>query len=104
MHRKHVFSLVVLLAAAVVAGVLALSRTLDLGQSATASAGSDPAVALRLKELDRFERSLRQQLVKAKAPVAAAPKTIYRRAAAPTSQAAAASDHEDEHEDEGRDD
>ena len=104
MHRKHLFPLVVLLAAAVVAGLLALTNTVDLGQPATASTGSDPAIAFRLKELDRFELSLRQQLAKAKTPAAAAaPKTVYRRAAAPASQAGH-SEHEDEHEDEGRDD
>ena len=102
MHRKHLFLLVVLLGAAVVAGLLALTRTVDLGQPATASTGSDPAIAFRLKELDRFELSLRQQLAKAEAPAAAAPKTIYRRAAAPASRAAESSEHE--HEDEGRDD
>jgi hypothetical protein len=106
MHRKHLFPLVVLLAAAVVAGLLALTRTVDLGQPATASTGSDPAIAFRLKELDRFELSLRQQLAKAKAktPAAVAPETIYRRAAAPSSRAAGFSEHEDEREDEGRDD
>ena len=104
MHRKHLFPLVVLLAAAVVAGLLALTRTVDLGQPATASTGSDPAIAFRLKELDRFELSLRQQLAKAKTPAAAAPKTVYRRAAAPASQAGRFTEHEDEHDDEGRDD
>ena len=104
MHRKHLFPLVVLLAAAVVAGLLALTRTVDLGQPATASTGSDPAIAFRLKELDRFELSLRQQLAKTEAPTAAAPKTIYRRAAAPSSRAAGFSEHEDEREDERRDD
>ena len=37
MHRKHLFPLVVLLAAAVVAGLLALTRTVALGQPTTAS-------------------------------------------------------------------
>jgi hypothetical protein len=108
MHRKHLFPLVVLLAAAVVAGLLALTRTVDLGQPATASTGSDPAIAFRLNELDRFEGSLRQQLAEAKAPAAVAPKTIYRRAASPTSQASASfgdeNENEHENEDEGRDD
>ncbi|MGZ8783538.1 MAG: hypothetical protein ACXWZB_08585, partial [Gaiellaceae bacterium] len=110
MHRKHLFPLVVLLAAAVVAGLLALTRTADLGQPAKASTGSDPAIALRLEELDRFELSLRQQLAEANAnaPAATAPTTIYRRAAAPASRASASyedeDEHEDEHEDEGRDD
>lgn len=104
MHRKHLFPLVVLLAAAVVAGLLALTRTVDLGQPATASTGSDPAIAFRLKELDRFEVSLRKQLAEAKAPAAAAPKTIYRRAASPASRASASGGYEHENEDEGRDD
>jgi len=104
MHRKHLFPLVVLLAAAVVAGLFALTRTVALGQPATASTGSDPAIAFRLKELDRLELSLRQQLAKAKTPAVAAPRTVYRRATAPASQASRFTEHEDEHEDEGRDD
>lgn len=106
MHRKHLFPLVVLLAAAVAAGLLALTRTLALGQPASASTVSDSAIARRLEELDRFELSLRQQLARAETPAAAAPPTVYRRAATPSSRAAGLSEHEDEDEDEdeGRDD
>jgi hypothetical protein len=115
MPRKHLFPLVVLLAAAAVAGVFALSRTVELGQAAKATESPDTAIAYRLDELDRFQASLRKQL--AETPSASAqPQTVYRRAAAPSAPAASAEDeHEDsgheyeheeanEHEDEGRDD
>jgi hypothetical protein len=117
MPRKHLFPLVVLLAAAAVAGVFALSRTVELGQAAKATETPDTAIAYRLDELDRFKASLRKQL--AETPDAAAqPQTVYRRAAAPSAPAAGAEDehehedsgheyeHEDaaEREDEGRDD
>ena len=62
MPRKHLFPIVVLLAAALVAGLLAVSRTVALGRPANAATASDPAIAFRLKKLDRFEQSLRQQL------------------------------------------
>jgi hypothetical protein len=102
MPRKHLFPLVVLLAAAAVAGLLALTRTVDLGQASQASTASDPSIAVRLKRLDRFEASLRKQLAAAKAPAAATPTTVYRRAtvAAPPPRH---SDDEGE-ESEGRDD
>lgn len=102
MPRKHLFPLVVLLAGAAAAGLLALSRTVDLGQPAKASTGSDPAISFRLKQLDRFEGSLRKQLAEAKAPAAAAPQTVYRRASSTVAQPTAS--HDDEHEYEGRDD
>jgi hypothetical protein len=107
MPRKLLFPLVVLLAAAAVAGLLALNRTVNLGQPANASSGSDPAISFtlkqRLKRLDRFESSLRKQLADAKAPAAPAPQTIFRRAPSPVSQSAA-SHGEHEYEGEGRDD
>ena len=99
MARKHLFPLVVILAAAVVAGLLAFTRTAELGQPAAASTGSDAAVARRLRELDRFERSLRMQLAAA-GTSAPAPKIVYRRAAAPAAQTA----DDDGHEEEGHDD
>lgn len=101
MPRKHLFPLVVILAAAVVAGLVAFTRTAELGQPAAASTGTDAAVARRLQELDRFEQSLREQLAAA-GPAAPAPTTVYRRAAAPTVQAAG--EHEDdEHEEDESD-
>ena len=62
MSRRHVFPIVVMLAAAFVAGLLAVSRTVALGRPASAATASDPAIAFRLKKLDRFEQSLRHQL------------------------------------------
>jgi hypothetical protein len=116
MPRKHLFPLVVLLAAAAVAGMLALTRTVDLGQAASQSSTSDAAIAYRLDELDRLEASLREQLAGGPAS-SAQPQTVYRRAAAPSPSAASVREqdddhderedvheHEDEDEDEGRDD
>ena len=75
MSRKHLFPLVVILAAAVFAGLLAVSHTRALS-TPTPAASSDPAIAFRLKKLDRFEQSLRRQL--AAKPAAASATTVYR--------------------------
>jgi hypothetical protein len=104
MSRKHLFPLVVILAAAVFAGLLAVSHTRALSSPGPA-ASSDPAIAFRLKKLDRFERSLRRQL--AAKPASAAPQTVYRHA--PVQSAARSFDDDDhgdsvEHEDGERDD
>jgi hypothetical protein len=106
MPRKHLFAIVVMLAAAGVAGLFAFTRTVELGQGAENSPQPDAAIAFRLDELGQFEASLRQQLSDAQdgamAP-APAPATVYRRAAP-----AAAGDHEDaereDHADEHDDD
>ena len=99
MSRRHLFPIVVILAAAFVAGLLAVSRTVALGQPANAGTASDPAIAFRLKKLDRFEQSLRQQL-------ASTPKTqettVYRHA--PSVSSAPSHGDEDDHEDADRDD
>lgn len=107
MPRKHVFMIAVLLAAALVAGALALTRTTDAGSSASASTGSDAAISFRLKKLDRFEAALQRQLLERPTPRAAQEITVYRRASA--SPASASHEHEDGYEsessdDEGRDD
>ena len=94
MARKHLFPLVVLLAAAVFAGLLAVSHTRALSAPAAATS-SDPSIAFRLKKLDRFEQSLRKQL--ATAPATKAPTTVYRHA--PASTVAAQPSHEDDHGD-----
>jgi hypothetical protein len=96
MPRKHLFPLVVLLAAAVLAGVFALARTVDLARPANASTRSDAAIAFRLKELDRFEGTLRKQLAVAKKAAPSSPRTVYRRAEASVS--APAVSHREEHE------
>ena len=107
MPRKHMFMIVVLLAAALVAGALALTRTTDPGSSANASTGADAAISFRLKKLDRFEASLHRQLVARAAPSSAEQITVYRRAsAAPTTSYHEREDGygSDASEDEGRDD
>ena len=101
MPRKHLFTLLVLTGAAAVAGLVALTNTVDLGQAAKASSTSDPAIGYRLQQLDGLERNLRRQLADS-APAAQPSKTIYRRSAAPP-VAVDESDDRHEHEDE-RDD
>lgn len=99
MSRKHLFPIVVMLAAAFVAGLLAVSRTVALGRPAHAATTSDPAIAFRLRKFDRFEQSLREQL-------AAVPKkqatTVYRHA--PSVTLASSLGDEDHEEREDRDD
>ena len=99
MSRKHLFPLVVILAAAFVAGLLAVSRTVALGRPASAATASDPAIAFRLKKLDRFEQSLRQQL--ARTPKAQQ-STVYRHA--PSVNPAPSYSEDDHREGEDRDD
>jgi hypothetical protein len=102
MPRKHLFPIVVLLTAALVAGLLAVSRTVALGRPANAATASDPAIAFRLKKLDRFEESLRRQLVQATATRPATVTTVYRNAPSVTS--APSHSYENEYEEAGRDD
>lgn len=105
MARKHAFFIVVLLAAAALAGFTALARTGDLARPAAATATptlSESTVEARLRELDRFEAKLRKQLA-AKPPARSAlPATVITRPAA--TPAAGAYDDEDDHEDEDEED
>jgi hypothetical protein len=98
MSRRHLFPIVVILAAAFAAGLLAVSRTVALGRPASAATASDPAIAFRLKKLDRFEQSLRRQL--ARTPNAQQ-STVYRHA---PSVSTSSSQGEDDHEEDDRDD
>jgi hypothetical protein len=82
MSRKHLFPIVVMLAAAFVAGLLAVSRTVAVERPANAATASDPAIAFRLKKLDRFEQTLRKQLA---ATPKSASTTVYRHAPSMTS-------------------
>jgi hypothetical protein len=109
MARKDRFPLVVLLAAAAVAGLLALGRAVDLGRPATASTASQPSIAFRLAKLDRFERSLHRQLARVQRTHTGGTRTVYQRASAPVSAGyAGGGEHEgsqdDRHEGGGRDD
>jgi hypothetical protein len=106
MARGHLFVIVILLAAAAVAGVLAVTQT---AAQATPASGSDPAIAFRLKKLDRLEASLEQQIARRNATSQSAPAVVYRRATAPVvtmpqdDEEAVESQHESESESE-RDD
>jgi hypothetical protein len=102
MSRKHLFPIVVMLAAAFVAGLLAVSRTVALGRPSSAATASDPAIAFRLKKLDRFEQSLRQQLAKAPTIRSATVTTVYRHS--PSVSAVTSHGNQGDHEEEGRDD
>jgi hypothetical protein len=98
--RKHLFVVVVLLGAAVVAGLLAVTRTAALGTAA--SSATKAQITAKSRSLDRLETSLRQALAK-KPPAltsaerssasAAAPRTVYVRAGSPSGQS-----YGDEHE------
>jgi ABC-type sugar transport system substrate-binding protein len=98
MSRKHLFPIVVMLAAAFLAGLLAVSRTVAWGRPASAATASDPAIAFRLKKLDRFEQSLRRQLART---AKAQQSTVYRRA---PSANLASSHGDDDHQEDDRDD
>ena len=63
MPRRHALALSLLIGVAAVFGVLALSRTLSLGNASRASA--DVAVARRTRALDRYEASLQKALAQA---------------------------------------
>jgi DMSO/TMAO reductase YedYZ molybdopterin-dependent catalytic subunit len=103
MARGHLFFIVVLLAAAAVAGLLAVAQT----TKATPASAADPAITFRMKKLDRLEASLEQQLAQRPAAAQTAPAVVYQRAQAPAASAHQtdedAEERESEHEDE-RDD
>jgi hypothetical protein len=108
MARKHAFALVVLLAAAVLAGFVAVTRSADLAQPASATATpalSQSDLQARLRELDRFEAKLRKQLAaKPQASQAARTTVITRPAAAPAASYDDDEWEDDDHEDEDDDD
>ncbi|HEY7537678.1 MAG TPA: hypothetical protein VH721_06800 [Gaiellaceae bacterium] len=102
MPRKHLFVIVALLGAAVVAGLLAVTRTTALGTAA--SSATKAQITAKSRSLDRLEASLRQALAKTTpaatsrggaAATSVAPRTVYVRAGAPS--AAPGGEHEDDH-------
>jgi hypothetical protein len=105
MARGHLFLIVVLLGAAAIAGLLAVSRTSAQSQPAT---GANTAISVRMKKLDRLEASLQRQIAaRRKAPAApTAPTIVYQRATAPASTPHSGDDGHADHGDhsEGRDD
>lgn len=97
MSRKHLFPLVVLLAAAAVTGLLALGRAADLGQPAGASTGDQPAIAFRLAKLDAAQKALHDELVQLRRTPVPKTRTVYQRTAAPVATGAA-DEHADDHD------
>ena len=110
MSRKHLFAIVVLLGAAAVAGLLALTRTGSGGPAATPASSTE--ITARTQTLDRLEASLERSLteqppavpaVKGAAAQSAPSRTIFVRAPQPAVRAPGAHEDEpgEEHEDEG---
>jgi hypothetical protein len=100
MPRRHLFVIVVLLGAAAVAGLLAVTRTVAVGSPAPASSSEDAAISFRLQRLDRLEASLRKELA-SQGAATPAPAPVYRRATAPAPHLR--DDEYDEHEDDSGD-
>ena len=108
MARKHRFSIVVMLGAAVVAGFFALSRSVQLGVASKPAPTAQ--VSARARSLDRLEAQLRHQLAAlpkaapkaqpAKTP-SAAPGVLYVRSTA--SPVSASHGDDGEHRAEGHD-
>jgi hypothetical protein len=103
MARGHLFVIVVLLAAAAVAGLLAVAQTAQTSPTSAA----DPAITFRMQtKLNRLEASLQRQLARQRTAKQSEPAVVYTRAPAPTVSAThddgeheASGDHES-----GRDD
>lgn len=98
MSRRHTFVIVVLLGAAAVAGLLAMTRTAALGSPASASSGPDDAISFRLRKLDRLEASLRKQLEGRRGAVATSPAPLPGFSVPSTGSRAQSYDDADEHE------
>ena len=97
MRRGHTFLITVLLGAVFFAGVVAVSRTVLLGQPANASTTSDPAITFRLKKLDRLEASLARNAARLQPPAKTQQvTTVYRHA--PSVATFTAGDDGHEHE------
>jgi hypothetical protein len=98
--RKHLFAIVVLLGAAAVAGLLALTRT-----TTAATQASSTQIAAKSRSLDQLEASLRRSLAQQPPALPAArsaaalstPRTVF--VPATIAPQAASGEHEDEHGD-----
>lgn len=100
MARGHIFLIAVLLAAAAVAGLLAVTRT---AQSSPAASVTDPAISYRLQKLDRLEAALEKELAAQSRQAgtgAGAPTVVYTRAGSPVQ----AADHDDDDHEHSSDD
>jgi hypothetical protein len=80
MHKVHVTSVALLVAAAAVLGAIAVTHTTGLGRAARHT--NDAAVAARTRQLDAYAAKLKQEL-KAKPPaLPPVPKPVPKQAAA----------------------
>jgi hypothetical protein len=64
MKRVHTLFIALVLGGAAAAGLLAATRTVDLGQAASPNPASAQAIAARAAKLDRLELSLEKALAK----------------------------------------
>jgi hypothetical protein len=107
MARKHAFFIVVLLAAAALAGFTAFARSVDPAQPASATATptlTKSALEARLRDLDRFEAKLRKQLAAKPAASKALPAAVVTRVAAAPAPVSAYGDDDEHEEDEHEED
>lgn len=103
MARKHIFILVVILGAAALSGLVAMARTSGVGAPATAAPAASPALDARLRELTRFEKRLKNELVASTGSTGQS--TVFVPAASTSAQTSHSSfSDDDEHEDGGGDD
>jgi hypothetical protein len=103
MSRPSLFVLVVLIAAAAVAGLVALTRSSAATEAGapSGSAAGQAQISYRLKQIDRLEADLRKRIAAASKPIATpavAPQqqTVYVRQ--PSLATVAVSHHDDDHE------
>ena len=64
MKRIHTLFIALMLGAAAAAGLLAATRTVDIGQAASPKPASAQALAARAAKLDRMQHSLQNALAK----------------------------------------
>jgi hypothetical protein len=72
--RRHILFIALMLGAAAAAGILAATRTVDVGRAASTPRVSDETVAARSASLDRMERSLQRALDRRPPKLPKAPK------------------------------
>jgi hypothetical protein len=77
MKRVHTLVIALMLGAAAAAGLLAATRTVDIGQAAASKPGSAQALAARAAKLDRMERSLENALAKRPPKLPKVPRTQH---------------------------
>lgn len=95
MSRKHLFTIVVLLAAAAVAGLLALTRT-----TPAATPASNTEIATKTRSLDRLEASLRRSLAEKPPALPAASRATLGQPSFPEQDEHGEDEHaEDQHDD-----